>query len=423
MSPRGALHLWLHGRHIAVLRQHRPFRFELAFTEEALDTYGAGSRALSLGLPIMARPLRDEGPGTMPVAMFLEGLLPEGPLLQRAAAEAGVSTSDTMGLLRSVGMECAGAVQLLEPGAAPDGGRVRPLSEAEVDELVSALPTLNLPQGMRQQASLGGIQDKLLLTDLGGAWGWPEGGAASTHLIKPQPLADGLPQLIAAECWTLAVARAAGIRAAEARIERFGGREAIVVARYDRREDGSRIHQEDFCQALGLPPQAKYETVRSGRASRLSQLAALATPFALDPVQFQDRLLQAVTFTTLIGNSDAHAKNYSLLLGERGEVDLAPLYDAAPVMHINRRYNTTGLVVNGRTHLDWIERQDLVEEAGTWGVSSRRAARVIAETINAAGAAIEEVDPPPGIAEVRQSMLAERRRHPWLAPAHAEGAS
>jgi serine/threonine-protein kinase HipA len=119
-------------------------------------------------------------------------LLPEGNLRRQIAAAARVPINDTMTLLDQIGAECAGAVQILTGGAKPGAGQVRRLTKQEVNSLITDLPTYHLPEGTTPQASLAGIQDKVLLAALpDGAWGWPEAGAASTHIIKPEPLGGG----------------------------------------------------------------------------------------------------------------------------------------------------------------------------------------------------------------------------------------
>jgi len=381
------LDVWLHGRHLATLTEPSTYRYRLSFTEEALDVYGDGARVLSLSLPISDKPIDDHRTDATrrPVSAFLEGLLPEGNLRTQLASSLGVLTMDKAALLEQVGVECAGAVQFLRPGQAPGSGKVVPLTRAEVDALVTDLPTYRLPEGAAPQASLAGIQDKVLLTRLPKGWGWPADGAPSTHLIKPEPASGlALEHLVQVEDWAMRAAARAGLEAARTELATFGDRAAIVVARYDRGPDGQRVHQEDFCQALALDPQAKYETLNEAqtRGTRLRRLVDLAAPRSEDPDRFRRQLLSLVTFNVVIGNGDAHSKNYSILLGRRGEVELAPLYDAAPVMFLASRYNGTGHVLNGRTSIDWVEVDDLVDEAASWGMSRPRARRTVEDVLD-----------------------------------------
>jgi serine/threonine-protein kinase HipA len=405
--------VWLYGVHLATLSEPRRLRLRLDFTEEALDVFGMGARVLSLALPVSQKPIRDMDRGPRPVSAFVEGLLPEGNLLRHLATAEGVATTDSMALLRRVGAECAGAVQFLPPDATPSQGRVRPLSHEEVVRLVADLPTYHLPDGTYPQASLAGIQDKVLLVEQpGGAWGWPEDGAASTHLIKPEPLGGAISNLVQAEDWSLAVAGSAGIAAAESQLQRFEERDAIVVTRYDRELDGRRIHQEDFCQALGLDPAAKYESTGEP-LSRLSRVMTLAAPRSPDPDTLRRELLTAVTFNVITGNGDAHSKNYSLLIGERGQVSMAPLYDTAPVMFIEPRFASTGHTINGRTNIGWVEIDDLVSEARSWGMSEGSARKVVADVIDRTRHALDAHAMPDGMEAARGRLEALWKSKAW----------
>jgi len=414
---RRALDVWLHGIRIARLSEPSRFRLRLEFTEDALDVFGEGSRVLSLALPITRLPVQDaRGASGHVVSAFLEGLLPEGNLRRHIATEAGVSVTDTMGLLARVGAECAGAVQILVDGVEPGAGHVRRLTEQQVNSLVADLPTYRLPDGATPQASLAGIQDKVLLVALpDGGWGWPEAGAASTHIIKPEPLGGAVTNLVQTEDWALRVARAADIQAAESRLEWFENRQAIIVTRYDRSPAGKRLHQEDFCQALGLDSQAKYESTNEAASfgSRLRRLARVAAPRAHDPDAFRLALLQAVTFNVVIGNGDAHSKNYSVMIDRDGSVSLAPIYDAAPVMHLDARFKGTSHVINGKTSIDTIDVDDLAAEAATWGMGARRADAAVRACMERVYASAEEVALPTGAEQVRASFKRLWTRRSW----------
>ena len=414
---RRRLHVWLHNVHVATLSELSRFRLRLEFTEEALDVFGEGNRVLSLALPISRQPVQDRD-GRMRVSAFIEGLLPEGNLRRYIATEAGVPVTDAVTLLEQVGAECAGAVQILADGAKPGDGRVRRLTEQEVDSLVAELPTYHLPEGATPQASLAGIQDKVLLVALpDGGWGWPEAGAASTHIIKPEPLGGAVKYLVQTEDWALRVARGADIRAAESCLGRFKQREAIIVARYDRTPEGRRLHQEDFCQALGLGPEAKYESTSEAARlrSRLWRLARAAAPRAFDPDGFRLALLQAVTFNVVIGNADAHSKNYSVMIDRDGSVSLAPIYDAAPVMFLNPAFRGTGHVINGKTSIDTINVDDLAAEAASWGMGARRAEAAVRRCMERVYSSVEHDALPCGAEQVKSTLDQLWNRRYWPA--------
>lgn len=410
--------MWLYGHRVAHLTEPGTYRYKLEFTEEALDVFGPGARVLSLALPFDTKAVIDaKGPGRRPVAAFLEGLLPEGNLRRHLAASLGVTTIDKLELLRAVGAECAGAVQFLPEGEVPSTGAIRELTDDEVSRLIADLPTYHLPDGTLPQASLAGIQDKVLLAARpDGSWGWPEGGAVSSHIIKPEPLSGAaVPHLIQTEHWAMSVAAAAGLNAAQTGLETFDGRCALVVARYDRTSDGERLHQEDFCQALGLDPDAKYESTSESErlGSRLRRLASVAADRAIDPQAFRIDLLSAVTFNVIVGNGDAHSKNYSLLLGRHGEVSLAPLYDSAPVMYLDSRFRGTGHVINGRTDIGAVDEVDLLDEARSWGLAPRVAQSTVRSVMAKVWDAAHSIDLPPGAEQVSNKLETLWVRRQW----------
>lgn len=417
---RRSLDVWLYDVHIAQLSEPSRFRYRLDFTDDALDAFGEGSRVLSLALPISRRPISDgRSPGAaQPVSAFLAGLLPEGNVREQIAAEARVPVTDSMELLRRVGAECAGAVQVLDSETAPGPGHIRPLTDGEITRLIEDLPTYHLPDGATPQASLAGIQDKVLLTALeDGRWGWPEQGAPSTHIIKPEPLGGTVSHLIQTEDWALHVASAAGLPAADSHLAMFGKREAVVITRYDRSPTGVRTHQEDFCQAISLPPAAKYEsTAESTRhGSRLKRIARMAAARAADPDEFRAALLAAVTFNVVIGNGDAHSKNYSLMIDRTGQVTLAPIYDSAPTAYLDAKYKGTGHVINGKTSIDRVAVDDLASEAASWGTSRRRALAIVQSCIENVHDVIGSVPLPSGAERVKPNLESMWVRRAWAA--------
>lgn len=405
------LQLWLRGEHLGEVEQLRSGRARLRFAAAAVGRWGEGSPALSLSLPMTGK--RIEG---QPLDNFLDGLLPEGAL--RAQLDDEYRARSPIELLRHIGLECAGAVQFTVDDVQPGAGRLRMLSEQEVTELVRDLPTLSPPDGLPIGASLGGIQAKLLLTRTPGGWAWPTDGAMSTHIIKPQPLDPGSPAyLVKAEHWAMQVAAAAELPVARTELAEFDGRLAIVVERYDR-ADGERFHQEDFTQALSVPARSKYEPTLTG-TTRLRSVALIAQPHALRRQQFGTALLEAVAFNAIIGNGDAHSKNYSLTIDSEALVDLAPLYDTAPVMFLGN-YNHAGHAVAGQTNLRYITRQHLIDEAASWGMPAATASRVVDDVTDRVAAAATRVPTPGHLAEIVENVQARIAR--FASPNTASGA-
>lgn len=279
-------------------------------------------------------------------------------------------------------------------GDEPPTGHLVQLNDADVNRIVSELPTLAAPTGEKVTASLGGIQSKVLLTRTTQGWAWPAAGAMSTHIIKPEPSDPraAIPDIIEYEHWAMKLASAAGLEAATSELVRFGDRLALVVERYDR-ADGKRLHQEDFAQALGIRPGAKYEPDNES-SGRLRRIAAGPGSDALDPGDFRRKLLQLVTFNVILGNGDAHAKNYSMLIID-GLFSLAPAYDVAPVFYLNDRFNNFGMRVADQRSLKYITAAHLVDEAFSWGLDERSSQDVVAQTAESIQDALTEAPAEP----------------------------
>ena len=320
--PRESLRVFLNEELVGELERQAPTRYRFAYSDETVARFGEGAVVLSASLPV-----REEPYPSAAAKPFFEGLLPEEVARREVARTVGVSEGNGFGLLGAIGVDCAGAVIVLPPGDdAPGQGEIAWLSDDEVERKLRDLPNhplgIDPDEGIR--LSLGGVQQKLIVTRAqSGAIGQPRHGAPSTHIVKPNP--QGYDDLVANEAFGLRLARSLGLDTARAEIGRFGEIDALIVERYDRTIDGVgrpvRLHQEDMCQALGILPSAKYEN--EGGPS-------LATIFDLlrriGTARDLTSLARAVLLNFLVGNSDAHGKNYSLLY-ERGSVRLAPLYD------------------------------------------------------------------------------------------------
>lgn len=358
----GRLHVWLHGRPLATLDRLRNTRLRLRFTPEALDTYGVGARPLSLSLPLTEKRVQGER-----LERFLDNLLPEGSVRGALEREHKLAPADTFGLLSYIGRECAGAVQLTEDEAPPGPGRLVTLSDDDVDRIVAQLPTLEAPPGQVVSASLGGVQSKVLLACTEAGWAWPAEGAMSTHIVKPEPTSDiAVPDLVRWEEWALRLARTASIPAAHAHLADFDGRLALVVERFDR-HDGQRSHQEDLTQALGIASRDKYETTATDR--RLATVAREAGAESVVPSTFARDLLTQVTFNLLVGNGDAHSKNYSMSISRAATFTMSPLYDVAPVYLLNPVFQTFGHALDGQGRLPHLTAAHLRREAVSWGLA------------------------------------------------------
>lgn len=294
-------------------------------------TYDAGWLARSHAVPLSASlPLREKPYDDRAARPFFAGLLPEQDTRGRIARAIGVSERNDFALLDALGGECAGAVSLTHANEKPiEQGTdldYRPLDDHELATIIDKLPERPLLAGEEGiRLSLAGAQDKLPVLAVDGRIALPLHGAPSSHILKPavRRIADSIHN----EGFCLALAKAIDLNAVAAEIREAQGRPYLLVERYDRIRGADnrprRLHQEDFCQALGVAPEYKYQNEGGPSIGDCFALVRKATrPAAL----YIPHLLDAVLFNTLIGNNDAHAKNYSLVYGARGTVP-APLYD------------------------------------------------------------------------------------------------
>jgi serine/threonine-protein kinase HipA len=402
------LALWLYGEPVALVdeERHRP---RLLYTAQALSRYPLGTPLLSLTLPV--QPQRHPQRVVRP---FLDGLLPEGQSRLAIAHDFDLLASDTLGLIRAIGRDCAGAL-VIQPAvhpAPPPASTLRadPLGDADIDALVANLRTAPLGVDERVRVSLGGVQEKLLLTQMpDGSWGRPVDGTPSTHIVKPE--IARLAATVENEAFCMRIAGHLGLRVATVETIRIGGRKLLVVERYDRvlHADGTveRIHQEDMCQATGLPPEKKYEEHGGPSLRRIAQvLQAAAAPGVLDD------LLRAVTVNVLIGNGDAHAKNFSLLHDASGVLTLSPLYDLLCTLHYGD--DRLAMAVDGVSHTSRVTAAGIVNEATRWGMSRVRATQLVDDLLHRSSDAIsgarDETDGlPPGIVTTVFGQLSQLR--------------
>lgn len=323
----------LEGAPIGEITRARTGALRLTYDDSYLDDLDATLLSVS-----MAAPVREHSGTTL--SAWLWGLLPDNAdVLARWGNRFGVSTASPFSLLGTqVGHDCAGAVQLCRPADVESlvtrPGTIEWLTDADVAERLRDLrrdSTAWLGRGFTGQFSLGGAQAKTALHFDGSRWGLPSGAAATTHILKPA--ITGLDGHDLNEHLCLAAARHAGLIAAHTTIQQFDDQTAVVVDRFDRHViDGAlvRIHQEDLCQAFGLHPAKKYQS--EGGPSAAAVVEKLRTvmphPAAVDATW---RFVDALAFNWIIAGTDAHAKNYSLLLSG-SQVRLAPLYDIASAL-------------------------------------------------------------------------------------------
>lgn len=281
--------------------------------------------ALSHSLPLQAAPFDDRA--TRP---FFAGLLPEGQMRRLIARQLQISGQNDFALLDKIGGECAGAVTFLAPGQTlptpTQTDAVAWLSDEEVVAVLDELPRRPMLAGKNGlRLSLAGAQDKLPVVFDGRRLGLPLKGTPSSHILKP-PI-HAVEDSVINEGFCMALADTLQLEPAKSSVHIVLNRPFLMVERYDRVLDAQgrrqRLHQEDFCQALGVTPEMKYQNEGGPDMAQCFNLVRRATRPSAPQVL---RLFDYVIFNALIGNHDAHAKNFSLLHSGRAPV-LAPLYD------------------------------------------------------------------------------------------------
>lgn len=337
-----SLDVHLYGERVGTLFPAGEDDYRLAYAPEVVERVGGGVALLSNALPTRTEPYSSGA-----TRAYVEGLLPEGTRRRKLARELGVEANDGYALIAEVGRDCPGAVTFLPKGEQPQAREydsVAWLGDDELEELVTAPPGQLLDRGteQRMRSTLGGVRHKLSLVRSGRRgpnqrWGWPEAAVPSTHVVKPET--GEYPELVANEMYCSSVVRRVGLPVAKTSIERIAGGTCLVSERFDRHGHGlgaRRLHQESFCQALGFTPDSR-DLEGPGFAESCGLLKAVAAEGDAT------RLFAAAFCNYMLGNGDAHGKNFALLFHDQGAC-LAPLYDLASTAVYDEPLHT-GMVI------------------------------------------------------------------------------
>ncbi len=355
------LDVYLHGSHAGTLERESQARLSFSYAKLWVEADGA---PISLSLPV-----REGAYDHDECTPFFEGLLPEGDFLEAVSRTLHVSARNPFQLLAEIGGECAGAISVGPVGGVVPGRSDRPprwLAEEELGRLLADLPdrpllgTIDEEDGFR--ISLAGAQDKVGVLFDGERIGLSHGDPPSTDIVKAPIPRVSEPIANEAFCMTLAAQGGVDVARAEPRVAE--GEEYLLVHRYDRDESAApdgRLHQEDFCQALGLVPAVKYENEGGPGIAHCAELIRHSSSApARDVIAFLDALL----FNFLIGNNDAHSKNYSLLLDGPGAIRVAPLYDLLSIAAIEGASRSLAMKYGGEKRADYLRRRH-IQRLGT----------------------------------------------------------
>jgi serine/threonine-protein kinase HipA len=355
--------------------------------------------ALSASLPLQAQPFDERK--TRP---FFAGLLPEGQMRRLIAQQLQVSAQNDFALLDHIGGECAGAVTFLEPGQVlPIPARnddVQWMSDEEVVAILDELPRRPMLAGFDGlRLSLAGAQDKLPVVFDGARIGLPLNGSPSSHILKPA--IHAVEDSVTNEGFCMALAEAMQLKPAKSKVHVILDRPFLLVERYDRVVDApghrQRLHQEDFCQALGVVPEMKYQNEGGPDLARCFDLVRRATRPSAPQIL---RLLDYVIFNALIGNHDAHAKNFSLLYLYKGSGKtpvLAPFYDTLSTAVYPTLTPKMAMKIGSKYKFSEVEKRHWEQFAESVGLAKAPAKRRILELAKSLPATARELQLAPGL--------------------------
>jgi len=322
----------LDGVPIGEIQRRGGERLEFRYDDNYRTSFGA--LPLSLCMPVSRRAHPDRW-----ISPWLWGLLPDSEDVRKAWCKGTTASYNSAFEMLStpIGYDCAGAVQFCKPDnvnwLAERGGDLEPLSEHGVAGRLRALvgdETAWLDRSRHLQFSLAGGQRKTALHLADGTWSVPKGATPTTHILKPT--IHGLRHSDINEHLCLTAARLLGLAAAQTTLGIFEDQTAAVVTRFDRpRISGEfyRAHQEDLCQALAINPGHKYEN--QGGPSALTSIDVLRQHTGEYAHNDITRFVDTLALNWLLGGTDGHGKNYSLLIDEHN-VRLSPLYDVNSVL-------------------------------------------------------------------------------------------
>jgi len=399
------LAVYLNNRPVGHLTKSPSGAIEFQYDARWLDWQHALPVSLSL-------PLREDAYRGAPVAAVFENLLPDSDALRRRVAEkVGAQGADAYSLLAAIGRDCVGALQFIadddeEPSDATSAIEGEVVDDDAIEKLLHSLTQapLGLSRDDDFRISVAGAQEKTALLRHKGRWLKPRGTTPTTHLFKTQigRLTNGidLSNSVENEFYCLKLIGAFGMAVNAAEICRFGGTKALVIERFDRRwtRDGRllRLPQEDCCQALSVPPSAKYQS--DGGPGMVDILNLLKGSDG--PMEGQRTLIKAQLLFWLIGATDGHAKNFSIFLGPGGSFHLTPLYDvltAQPSLdarQIEQKQMRLAMSVGRNRHYRFlgIHARHFVQTGEEAGLPKGLVRGVVEEVAAAAEAAIAQVE-------------------------------
>ncbi len=354
---------------------------------------------------------------------FFAGLLPEEGKRETIARNLGISSQNDYAMLERIGGECAGAVTFVpagEPLPKKNFGS-RSLTDKDLAEILRILPRRPLMAGEEGvRLSLAGAQDKMPVHASGENISLSLGGSPTSHIIKPA--IERFEGVVFNEAVCMRLADRIGLPTAQVEIRNVEGIDYLLVERYDRKKipipPGGllkgyfrrRLHQEDFCQALGVPPEMKYQS--EGGPSLKKCFDLLREVSDIPAVDLQ-RLLDAVIFNALIGNHDAHSKNFSLLYEERSLLTgnttwLAPFYDLVCTVYYPELSPKMAMKIGGESVSGKLMPKHFEKFAEETGLAGKMVVQRIPELAEKILAALNDIDVHHKVADEIISLIKKR---------------
>ena len=356
------------------------------------------NRPLSLSLP-----LQQQRFGARQIRPYFDGLLPEGTTRSSIARQLHVSSRAYVKILAGIGWECIGAVSIHGEGARPKQGYEK-LSEESFNEIIASLVKAGAWEDGQTRFSLAGAQPKVSLyrepssaSTNASNWFKPVGGAPSTHIIKPASPRFSDAATNEALC-TIAAGKC-GIDVPNVKL--FEGEiPCICTQRFDRAFDSNcntvdglpvphRLHQEDFCQALGIVPEHKYE--EGGQMNYLAKAAQLIRNFSTDILGDLTNLWDRVVFAYLTGDCDVHLKNIAIIRNaDWTQIHLAPAYDLISTAQYSGLSQDMAFGIGGVRNIEKIDLECFLREADKLNLSKDWAHKRIQNLVSTVIPALEQ---------------------------------
>ena len=360
------LNVYLCGKKIGVLSESELSQLSFQYTSE-------NAASLSVHLPVRAQ----EYPHSQAYPFF-ENLTPEGEAFEILTKEHAAGNK-TFSILDKFGGDCAGAVAFYETEPEHEEYETLPeISSDKVADIIDKLPKDPLLTSIANppRLSLAGAQSKFAVYKSSGKYYRSDDQHPTTHIVKI--INKQFPNLLENELFCMRLAKNMRLEAPKLELKETHGRKFLEIERYDRHiENGvvRRVHQEDFCQALGIVSDRKYQT---GGGASLKNCYSIIEKFSSEYFTDAMRFIEWITFNCLIGNTDSHAKNLSLTHTNNG-IRLAPFYDLLSTEVYPRKLvdHTMAMLINGKGKYNSLKPKDFDALYENLGLNAKNTMKIV----------------------------------------------